>query len=316
MTATVSFLFALMTAAAPPPPSPSQPPLLLQTPSVSRGGIVFAFADDLWIAPRDGGEAHVLVQVVDRASDPVFSPDGGRVAYSARVNGNVDVYVVAVSGGEPKRLTWHPGDDRVVGWTPDGQRILFMSRRASANKSGRPSQLYTVPFEGGQQIMLPFERADYGSYSPDAASIAYTRYSQSQPDWRGYRGGQTSPIWIAKLSDSSAVPITHDNSTDRNPMWIGDRVYFLSDRDGPSTLYAYDTKTAKVERLVENKGFPIDSASAGDGAIVYSQMGALFLFDPVNRTNHPIDVRVETDGRRLAPRFVDVGKHIQSAALS
>lgn len=318
MTVSVSFLFALTAAAATQAssPSPSQPALLLQTPSVSRSGIAFAYADDVWIAPREGGKAHVLVQAVDRASDPVFSPDGSRVAYSARVNGNVDVYVVAVSGGEPKRLTWHPGDDRVVGWTPDGRRVLFMSRRASGNKSGRPSQLYTVPFDGGQQIALPFERAENGSYSPDAASIAYVRFSQSQPDWHAYRGGQTSPIWIAKLSDSSVVRIPHDNSTDRNPMWIGDSVYFLSDRDGPSTLYAYDTKTAKVERLVENDGFPIDSASAGDGAIVYSQMGALFLFDPAKRTSRPIDVRVEVDGRRLAPRFVDVGKHIQNTALS
>jgi len=316
MAGPVSFLFALTAAAAAqaaPPSPPSQPSLLLQTPSVSKSGVAFAYADDLWIAPRGGGNARVLVHGIDRASDPVFSPDGSRVAYSARVNGNVDVYVIAVDGGEPKRLTWHPGDDKVVGWTPDGRRILFASRRESANWS---SQLYTVPLDGGPQTALPFVRAESGGYSQDAASIAYTRFSQSQPDWHGYRGGQTSPIWIAKLADSSVVRIPHDNSTDRNPMWIGDSVYFLSDRDGPSTLYAYDTKTAKVERLVENKGFPINSASAGDGAIVYSQMGALFLFDPVSRTSRPIDVRVEPDGQRIAPRFVNVGKHIRNAALS
>lgn len=289
------------------------PPLLLQTPTISQTQLVFAYADDLWIAPRDGGDARLLVRAQGRASRPFFSPDGRRIAYSARVAGNVDVYVVAADGGEPKRLTWHPGNDLAVGWSLDGSKVLFASDRATPNGS---RQLYTVALDGGAQTALPFERAEGGSFSPDGSAIAYEPDYQAQPDWHAYRGGQTTPIWIARLSDSSIVRIPRDNSTDRNPMWIGDVVYFLSDRAGASTLYAYDVKTGQVVQALKNDGFPIDSASAGGGAIVYSQMGALYRFDPATRTSRPIEVRVATDSARLAPRYENVADRIANAALS
>jgi len=301
--------FVLSVAAA----SRAAPPLLLQTPTISQTQVVFAYADDLWIAPRDGGDARVLVHGDEQAGHPQFSPDGSRVAYSASVGGNVDVYVVAAAGGEPKRLTWHPGSDVVVGWTPDGSRVLFASHREAANDSGK---LYTVALGGGPQTPLPLARAEAGAYSPDASGIAYEPDFQWEPDWRGYRGGQTTPIWIAKLSDSSIVRIPRDNSTDRNPMWVGDTVYFLSDRDGASTLYAYDMKSAQVSRLIENDGFPIDAASAGPGAIVYAQMGTLHLYDLATHASRALDVHVADDGARLAARFEEVGKHIDNAALS
>ncbi|WP_434212377.1 hypothetical protein [[Pseudomonas] boreopolis] len=191
-------------------------PLLLQTPTVSRTQIAFVHADDLWIASRDGGDARVLVRtdtgntgprMWPRASVPRFSPDGRYIAYSAVHDGNLDVYVVASEGGEPRRLTSHPGDDFVVGWTPDGERVLFVSRRDSANRTGR---LYTVAVSGGPQLPLPLSRAEGGDYSPDAGSIAYEPQYQSQPDWNGYRGGQTTPIWIARLPDSSITRISHE----------------------------------------------------------------------------------------------------------
>lgn len=300
----------------------SPPLLLLQAPTVSQDRIAFVYADDLWIADRAGGDARLLVRTDlrdggpwrrPRASGPRFSPDGRRIAYSAVRDGNLDVYVVASDGGEPKRLTAHPGDDAVVGWTPDGRRVLFVSRRDSANGTGR---LYTVSVDGGQQLALPLSRAEGGAYSPDAARIAYEPQYQSQPDWYGYRGGQTTPIWIAALADSSIVRIPHENATDRNPMWIGDTVYFLSDRDGPSTLYAYDTRTGQVTRVLENSGFPIDSASAGPDAIVYSQMGAIHLFDPASRGSRRVPLRVTDDGARLRPYFEKGGKRILNAALS
>ncbi|HEY0178916.1 MAG TPA: PDZ domain-containing protein [Dokdonella sp.] len=289
------------------------PPQLLQAPTLSRTAVVFAYANDLWIAPRDGGDAHVLVHAADRAGTAHFSPDGTQVAYSARVDGNVDVYVVAAAGGEPRRLTSHPGDDVAVGWTPDGRRVLFASHRDAANDSGK---LYTVALDGGPQEALPLARAERGAYSPDAASIAYEPDFQWEPDWRGYRGGQTTPIWIARLADASVTPIPRDNSNDRDPMWIGDTVYFVSDRDGPATLYAYDTNSRRVTRVLDNDGFPIDSASAGPGAIVYAQMGVLHVFDLATRVEHALEVRVAADGSRLAPRFESVGKRIENAALS
>jgi tricorn protease len=289
------------------------PPVLARTPTLSATQIAFAWAGDIWTVPRAGGDARSLLRGDQRASHPAFSPDGRLIAYSAEVAGNVDVYVIPAAGGEARRLTWHPGDDVVAGWTPDGNSVLFGSRRDAANDSG---QLYTVPLDGGLPTALPLPRAERGSYAPDATRIAYEPDFQWEPDWRGYRGGQTARIWIAQLSDSSVVKIPRDNSNDRNPMWVGGTVYFLSDRDGADTLYAYDVAGGKVSRLLANDGFPIDGAAAGPGAIVYSQMGTLHLFDLASASSHAVNVRVNANLAQLAPHFEKVAKHIENAAIS
>ena len=288
-------------------------PLLLQSPTVSANEIAFAYAGDIWVVPRSGGTARSLLRGDQGADHPMFSPDGRRIAYSADIAGNVDVYVIPTAGGDANRLTWHPGADVVAGWTPDGSRVLFASHREAANDSGK---LYVTGLDGGLPEALPLAQAEGGSYAPDGARIAYEPDFQWQPDWRNYRGGQTTPIWIAQLSDSSVTKIPRDNSTDRNPMWVGETVYFLSDRDGPSTLYAYDVRTANVTRVVENTGFPIDSAAAGAGAIVYSQMGTLHLVDLASGGNRRVDVRIAADLGQATPRFEKVAKQIGNAAIS
>ena len=304
---------ALLLALLSPLAAVANPPLLLQTPSLSRTRIAFAYGDEIWIAPRTGGDAHVLVGGTGLASGPVFSPDGQMLAYTGDYDGNPDVYVVPVAGGEPRRLTWYPGPDVAVGWTPDGKRVLFRSHRDSTNDS---NQLFTVPVSGGLPAPLPLSMAEYGSYSPNGSHIAYSPVFQWEPDWKGYRGGQTTPIWIARLSDSSVVKIPRDNSNDRNPMWVGDSVYFLSDRDGPVTLFAYDTQSGRVTKLLNNDGFDIDSAAAGPGAIVYSQMGALYSFNLKTRRATPITLRVAGYLPQLRPHFVKVSKDVVHAGIS
>ncbi|MGH8415173.1 MAG: S41 family peptidase, partial [Gammaproteobacteria bacterium] len=158
--------------------------------------------------------------------------------------------------------------------------------------------------------------AEDGSYSPNGSQLAYSPVFQWEPDWKGYRGGQTTPIWIARLSDSSVVKIPRDNSNDRNPMWVGNTVYFLSDRDGPVTLFAYDTQSGKVTKLLDNTGFDIDSAAAGPGAIVYSQMGQLYLFDLNTHVSTSVRLRVAGNMPQLTPHFVNVAKQIANAGIS
>jgi len=209
-------------------------PLLLQKPALSRTQIVFSFAGDLWTVPREGGEAQRLTSGVGVESGPVFSPDGSEVAFTGEYDGNVDVFTVPASGGIPKRLTWHPGPDTVIGWTPDGKGILFRSQR---NSYSRFSRLFTIPREGGFPAELPLPAADQGSYSEDGSRIAYLPLSPAFAAWKRYRGGRTTPIWIAALSDSRIEKIPRENSNDFNPMWIGNRIYFLSDRAGAVTLY-------------------------------------------------------------------------------
>ncbi len=292
----------------------SKKPLLLRNPAVSQTHIVFEYASDLWIVSRDGGDATRLTSGVGREFNPRFSPDGTQIAFSGEYDGNVDVYVVPATGGVPRRLTYHPDQDVVVGWTPDGKRILFNSRRESYADSGK---LYTIATDGKLPEALPLPAAEDGSYSADGSHIAYVPVFQWQPAWKKYRGGQTTKIWVADLSDSSIVKIPRENSNDFNPMWVGDKVYFLSDRNGSVSLWAYDTGSKKVSEAVKNEGLDFKSASAGGGAIVYEQFGSLHLLDVKSGNTRRVDVRVSADLAEVRPHFekLTVAK-IENAAIS
>ncbi len=291
----------------------SHGPLLLQTPTLSKTQIVFAYGGEVWVVDRAGGTAHRLVTGTGLLSGPFFSPDGTLVAYTGDYDGNQDVYVVPATGGEPRRLTYHPGPDVAVGWTPDGKSVLFRTHRDSYSDSNK---LFTVPVGGGFPAGLPLPMAEDGSYSPDASHVAYVPVFQWEPFWKHYRGGQTTPIWIADLADSSIVKIPRDNSNDNDPMWIGNKVYFLSDRNGPTTLFAYETATRTVAEVVKNSGFDITSASAGPGAIVYSQFGSLHLLDLASGQTQPVHVTIQGDMPQLRPHFEKVEKQIQNVQLS
>ncbi|HTL91090.1 MAG TPA: hypothetical protein VL176_02020, partial [Steroidobacteraceae bacterium] len=156
----------------------------------------------------------------------------------------------------------------------DGKSVLFRSHRYSYSD---PEQLYTVPATGGFPTALPLPTGEMASYSDDGSHIAYVPGFQWEPYWKGYKGGQHTEIWIARLSDSSTIRIPNRNSNEDDPMWVGHTIYFLSDRDGPITLYAYDTQSRQVKRVIDNHGFDITSASAGPGGIVYSQFGELHI---------------------------------------
>jgi tricorn protease len=278
----------------------NEKPLLLRHPTISRTQIVFAFANDLWSVSRDGGDAALLTNGVGVEADPIFSPDGSRIAFTGEYDGNVDVFVIPATGGTPKRLTWHPAADRAIGWTPDGKQVIFSSNRTSYSDFSR---LFTVPAEGGFESQLPLDRAVEGSYSPDGAKIAYVPTDKWQKAWKRYRGGQTTPIWIATLSDSGIVKIPRNNSNDFNPMWVGDTIYFLSDRNGPVTLFAYDMRSNQVVEAVKNDGLDFKSAAAGPEAIVYEQFGALHVFDLKTRKTRAVTVKLTGDLTEIRPHF-------------
>lgn len=289
-------------------------PLLAQDPSLSRTQIVFAYAGDLWLAPRDGGAATRLTTGVGIESRPSFSPDGSLVAFSGQYDGNTDVYIVPAAGGIPRRLTYHPGADEVVGWTPDGRRVIFRSGRASATV-GLPT-LYTVGLEGGFPEALPLPTAVSGSYSADGARLAYVPTQQWQAAWKRYHGGQTTPVWIVSLADLKVEAVPRDNSNDSNPMWVGDKIYFLSDRKGPVSLFVYDLGTKRVEQALANDGLDFKSAAAGPGGIIIEQFGALRFFDPATGTAKPIPVTLEGDLPEVRPHYVKVGQRIAASGIS
>jgi tricorn protease len=288
-------------------------PLLLQKPTLSKTHIVFAYAGDLWSVPRDGGDAVRLTSGAGIETDPAFSPDGTRIAFTGEYDGNVDVFVVPAAGGVPKRLTWHPAADRVLGWTPDGRRIIFGSSRTAYSRFG---EMFTVPAEGGVEEKLPLPSGYQASMSPDGQSIAYEPTGKAFVMWKRYRGGQTARIWLASLADSSMTKVPRTNSNDFNPMWAGDRVYFLSDRNGPVTLFYYDVKTKAVHEAIANRGLDLKSASLGPDAIVYEQFGGISVYDLKSGKTKPVAIRVQGDFPELRSRFVNVGKRLGSAAVS
>ncbi len=282
-------------------------PLLLLHPTLSKDQIAFRHADDIWIVPRAGGEAVRLTSTASVVDGPFFSPDGQTLAYSARIRGNVDVYTVSLNGGIPHRLTYHPEPDIVVGWTPDGNDVLFLSGREAWNDF---SQLYRIHADGsGLPVAYPLPSADSGSLSPDAKQIAYTPFNQWEPAWKRYHGGQTQPVWIVNLATLDLTKVPRDNSNDSNPLWVADKIYFLSDRNGPVTLFSYDTKSKQVEQAVENKSFDLKSASVGPGGIVYEQFGSIHLFDMATHTEHPVDITLHGDLPALAPSLTVIDPH-------
>ena len=282
-------------------------PLLLLHPTLSKDQIAFRHADDIWVVARTGGDAIRLTSTASVVAGPYFSPDGQTLAYSARIHGNLDVYTVSVNGGVPRRLTYHPGDDVVVGWSPDGKDVLFLSGRAAWNDF---SQLFRIHADGsGLPVEFPLPSADSGSLSPDGKQIAYTPINQWQRAWKRYRGGQTEPVWIIDLASLDLTKVPRDNSNDSNPLWVGDKVYFLSDRNGPVTLFSYDTKSKQVEQVVENKSFDLKSASAGPAGIVYEQFGSIHLYDTAARAEHLVDITLHGDLPALEPGLAVIDPH-------
>jgi tricorn protease len=287
--------------------------VLLDHPAMSQTQIIFEYGGELWSVPRDGGQAHVIASGMDLMANPIFSPDGSQIAFTGTYDKNTDVYVMPATGGQPRRLTYHPDPDIALGWTPDGKSILFSSHRYSYSD---PDMLFTVPVSGGFPTELPLPSGEMGSYSDDGSRIAYVPGFQWEPFWKGYKGGQHTEIYLAKLSDSSTVRIPNLNSNEGDPMWVGHKVYFLSDRDGPATLYGYDTDTRQVQRLIDNKGFDITSASAGPGGIIYSQFGELHIYDFASGATHAVQVTVAGDLPQRRPYFEDASHDIQGIGVS
>ncbi len=295
---------------------------LLRHPTVSRDSIAFEYAGDLWVVARGGGQARRVTSTQGVELDPYFSPDGSQIAYTSTVAGNTDVYVVPISGGDPKRLTYHPGIDRVRGWTPDGRRVVFASVRTSAPQQSY-FRLWTVALDGGLPEPLPMPRAFSASYSPDGRRIAYEEITTAfVPEWyeasmwRHYRGGRTHPISVMNLSDYSVEKLPWSNSNDTLPMWIGNTVYFLSDRDHTMNLFAYSGDTKQVKQLTHHNDFDIMTASAGSDAVVYEQAGYIYLVDAKTEKAQRLDIEVTGDLPWARPQFKKVVSMIRNSALS
>jgi tricorn protease len=287
---------------------------LLRQPTVSERHIAFSYANNIWIVDRGGGDARRLTSTQGQESNPKLSPDGRWVAFSAQYGGNTDVFVVPAEGGEPRRLTWHPGADLVQGWSPDGKRVVFSSGRAAAPTP--TPQFWSIALEGGAPEALPMPRAYQGKYSPDGKRFAYRMANSWDDEWRNYRGGQNRPIWILDLDSFDLETPPWTDSKDIDPAWLGEMVYFLSDRDWLMNLWTYDTREKNLRQVTHFIDYDIKSMDAGAGVVVFEQAGYIHLYDPRTDRAERVAINVRGDFPWLTPQWKEVGNRITTAALS
>ncbi|MCJ7753833.1 MAG: hypothetical protein MUP13_04665, partial [Thermoanaerobaculales bacterium] len=288
----------------------------LNQPAIGGGHVAFVYANDLWVANTDGTSPRRLTSDEGVESNPVFSPDGEWIAFDAEYDGNTDVYIVPVTGGIPTRLTWHPYDDRVCSVTPDGSEVLFRSARDVFTR--RHTQLFTVPVVGGFPERLDLPNAVKASYSPDGTRLAYTPLGEQFRQWKNYRGGTATTIWLYTFADhaTTKIPQPPGRSNDTDPMWIGNRVYFISDRNGEFNLFTFDPASGAIEQLTRYTDFPIVSASYGDGLIVFERAATLSTFDVETGAVEDLQIGIATDLQELRPRYVKGADIVRSADIS
>jgi tricorn protease len=288
---------------------------LLRSPTVSSTHIAFAYANNIWTVERAGGTARRITSFQGQTANPHFSPDGKWIAFSGEYAGNNDVYVVPSEGGEPKRLTWHPGSDLVQGWTPDGKSVMFSSARATWAPSGAP-RFWTVPASGGVEEPMALPRGYQGKISADGSRIAYRMNNSWDEERRNYRGGQNRPIWIVDLKTYDLVSPPWSDSKDVDPAWVGDTVYFISDRDGVANVWSYEMRSKRLNQLTKFNDFDVKTLDAGPQAVVFEQAGYIHELDPKSGKEHIVNITAVGDFPWMMPRWEDVSRSMTNLSLS
>ena len=298
---------------------------LLRFPDIHAERIVFVHGGDLWLVPAEGGVARRLTTDEGLELFPKFSPDGRRIAFSAEYGGNRQVWIMPAEGGRPTQLTFYNDvgrmpprggfDYQVLDWTPDGRHVVVRANRLPwGERMGRP---YLVPADGGMERPLEIPEGGGGSLSPDGTKFVYTPIDREFRTWKRYRGGRAQDVWVYDLEAHSSNKLTDWIGTDNQPVWVGDTIYFTSDREGGRLqLFAIDPAGGPAERLTSHRDFDVLWPSGGPRQIVYESGGELWRFDPAVGSSTQVHVRIAGDDLYRVPHFENVRELIQSAELS
>ena len=306
-------LSLLALAALHPSRASAQDARLLRDPSVSLTSVAFAYGGDLWIVPRSGGVARRLTATPAVESEPHFSNDGKSIAFTSNRSGTEQVYVVSAAGGDARRLTWYPAESRAAGWTPDDSRVLYASTRETA-PSGY-DRLWTVAPTGGPSTMLTASWAHNASYDPTGKRLIVDRVRRWDIEWRGYRGGQNTPLTILDLNTRSETKLPNERTQDTRPVWLGGSIYFLSDRDFLANVWSYSVATKQLAQVTHFKGADVKRLSGGAGTLVIEQDGWIHLLDPATGTTTRLSITIPGDFPWADAHWQDVSKSIASASL-
>lgn len=301
---------------------------LLRFPHIHDNRIVFVYAGDLYQVDANGGTARKLTSHNGYEMFPRISPDGKHIAFTGQYDGNTEVFVIPVEGGEPKRLTYTAtlsrddlGDrmgpnNMVVGWTPDSKNILYRSRRYTFNDF--TGQLFTVSAEGGESVELPMADGGFASYSPDGKKLAYNHIMREFRTWKRYAGGMADDIRIFDFDTKQSEKITDNPQQDIIPMWArnGKEIYYISDRDGVMNLYVYDTDSKQTAQLTFGRTYDIKFPAMGDDRIVYERGGYLYKFDVNTKKEEKVTVRIDNDQVYSRPEWKDVSYQVRNIGIS
>jgi len=289
---------------------------MLRYPDVSATEIAFVYAGDIWLVPRAGGVASRLSTPKGEETFPRFSPDGSLLAYSASYDGNTDIYVVAAGGGLPQRITYHPASDRMLDWYPDGNAVLFASGRESGKD--RFNQFYKVGKTGGLPEKLPLPYGEFGMIAADGRRLAYMPIARDFRTWKRYRGGMAPDIWLFDLVSYEARNLTANIANDSQPMWHGDTLYFLSDRDANKryNLWAMDLATGRTRPVTHFEEYDVRFPAIGPDAIVFENGDSLYLLDLATEKVGEVRVSVVTDRATLKPREEKAADRIADGDIS
>ncbi|PHN05382.1 S41 family peptidase [Flavilitoribacter nigricans] len=287
---------------------------LLRQPTISENYLAFVYGGDIWRSDLDGQNVRRITSTPAVESDPHFSPDGKWLAFTSNRSGGSSVYIVPVAGGNPTRLTWHPSASGVRGWTADGKHVLYASTRESAPVSY--NKLWTVPATGGPSVKVSEQWGYDGSYSEDGKRIIIDKMSRWDTEWRAYRGGQNTPLILLDLSNQSEVLLPNESTTDIQPLWLGDEIFFLSDRDWTMNVWAYSVDGGQLRQVTDFKATDVKSLGGHDGQLIVEQNGYLHTVDPASGDTRQLEITVIGDFPWAEPKWEDVSSRATAVSLS
>jgi tricorn protease len=297
---------------------------LLRFPATNGHEVVFTYAGDLYKAPVGGGEARRLTSHVGYEMFPRFSPDGQTIAFTGQYDGNTEVYAIPSEGGEPLRVTYTATNTRddlgdrmgpnniVMGWTPDSRRIVYRNR-ISSGFSGR---LLTVDKDGGLSDPIPLPEGGFCSYSPDGKRLAYNRVMREFRTWKYYKGGMADDIWVYDTAAGSVENITRNDAQDIFPMWVGEEIYFLSDRDRTMNVFVYHTKSKEISKVTHFTDYDVKFPSTNGQQIVFENGGYLYRLDPASKKAEKITITLTSDHVYARSEIKDGNRYVTHADLS
>ena len=287
---------------------------LLRQPTLNGNKVAYTYGADVWVTNLSNNITTRLTSTGAVESNPVFSPDGKTIAFTSNRSGTNAVYTVPVEGGTPARLTWYPSGATVCGWTPDGAEVLFASPRETAPAGY--DRLWTVSKNGGPEKLLTKQWGNSGSFSPDGKKIAIDRVSRWDVEWRNYRGGQNTPLVILNLADMSEELIPNEKTFDIIPVWLGEKVYFLSDRDWTMNIWSYNTVSKELKQETKFKGADVKWLSGNKNQLVFEREGFLHTMDISTGKTTQLSISITGDFPWAEEQWTDVSQRASSVSLS